>query len=121
MKELYLEKKEVIQDNLKELAELDLEDREAVLEYQREFIIRVGDKDHANDIKKHSAREGIVLANMEMERKLNQFNRDMNKLKEQNMSKLSYEKRKKMYLDMLKAEAEKKKKEEEEKLLLANK
>ena len=56
-----------------------------------------------------------------MERKLNQFNRDMNKLKEQNMSKLSYEKRKKMYLDMLKAEAEKKKKEEEEKLLLANK
>ena len=70
-------------------------------------------KGHANDIKKHSAREGIVLANMEMERKLNQFNRDMNKLKEQNMSKLSYEKRKKMYLDMLKAEAEKRKKKEQ--------
>ena len=121
MKELYLEKKEVIQDNLKELAELDLEDREAVLEYQREFIIRVGDKDHANNLRKMSARENIVLANMEIERKLNQFNKDMNKLKEQNMSKLSYEKRKKMYLDMLKAEAEKKKKEEEEKLLLANK
>ena len=121
MHEIYKEKQEQIQENLKEIADLNLEDRENILEYQREFIMKSNDKDHANDIKKNSARENIILANMEMERKLNQFNKDMNKLKDQNMSKLSYEKRKKMYLDMLKAEAEKKKKEEEEKLLLANK
>ena len=52
-----------------------------------------------------------------MGRKLNQFNREMNKLKDESILKKSFDQRRQIYKDLLKAEAEKKKKEEEEKLL----
>ena len=91
--------------------------RQNILEYQRALVFRGLDKDQATSLKRSNARENIILSQMEMGRKLNQFNREMNKLKDESILKKSFDQRRQIYKDLLKAEAEKKKKEEEEKLL----
>ena len=59
----------------------------------------------------------IVISQLELNRKMNQFNKDINKLKDESILKKSQEQRKKMYQDLLKAEADRKRKEEEDKML----
>lgn len=80
------------------------------MEYQREFVFRGLDRDHVTNLKRVNARENIVLSQLELNKKLSQFNRDINKLKEESIPKKSLEQRKKIYKDLLKAEAERKKK-----------
>lgn len=59
----------------------------------------------------------IAISQLELNRKMNQFNKDINKLKDESILKKSQEQRKKMYQDLLKAEADRKRKEEEDKML----
>ena len=59
----------------------------------------------------------IVISQLELNRKMNQFNKDINKLKDESILKKSQEQRKKMYQDLLKAEADRKRKKEEDKML----
>ena len=106
--------------NLKELQKDDELFRQSILDYQRALVFRGVDKDKATTMKKSNARENTILSQMEMERKIAMFNKDLNKLKDQSILKKSLEQRRQIYKDLLKAEAEKKKKEEEEKML-ANK
>ena len=47
--------------------------------------------------------------------KMNEFNKEINKIKDKSIMKKSYEQRKQIYYDMLKEETERKKREEEEK------
>lgn len=103
--------------NLENYKKTDELIRQNILEYQRALVFRGLDKDQATSLKRSNARENIILSQMEMGRKLNQFNREMNKLKDESILKKSFEQRRQIYKDLLKAEAEKKKKEEEEKLL----
>ena len=111
-----LEKFERIKDNLLMNKEENEEFRDNVLEYQREFIFnRPIKKDDAIEVKKNNARETIVLDNLERDKKIFQFNKDIYKIQEQSMLKLSNEKRRIMYNNLLKEEAERKKKELEDK------
>ncbi len=111
-----LEKFERIKDNLQMNKEENEEFRDNVLEYQREFIFnRPIKKDDAIEVKKNNARETIVLDNLERDKKIFQFNKDIYKIQEQSMLKLSNEKRRIMYNNLLKEEAERKKKELEDK------
>ena len=111
-----LERFERIKDNLQMNKEENEEFRDNVLEYQREFIFnRPIKKDDAIEVKKNNARENIVLDNLERDKKIMQFNKDIYKIQEQSMLKLSNEKRRLMYNNLLKEEAEKKKKELEDK------
>ena len=103
--------------NLENYKKTDELIRQNILEYQRALVFRGLDKDQATSLKRSNARENIILSQMEMGRKLNQFNREMNKLKDESILKKSFEQRRQIYKDLLKAEAEKKKNEEEEKLL----
>lgn len=103
--------------NLENYKKTDELIRQNILEYQRALVFRGLDKDQATSLKRSNARENIILSQMEMGRKLNQFNREMNKLKDESILKKSFDQRRQIYKDLLKAEAEKKKKEEEEKLL----
>jgi hypothetical protein len=93
----------------------DDEYREAILEYQRTLITRANEKENAVTIKKNNARENIIVNQMELEKKMSQWNKDMNKIKDQSMWKLNLDKRRKLYQNILKEEAERKKKEEEDK------
>ena len=103
--------------NLENYKKTDELIRQNILEYQRALVFRGLDKDQATSLKRSNARENIILSQMEMGRKLNQFNREMNKLKDESILKKSFDQRRQIYKNLLKAEAEKKKKEEEEKLL----
>ena len=103
--------------NLENYKKTDELIRQNILEYQRALVFRGLDKDQATSLKRSNARENIILSQMEMGRKWKQFNREMNKLKDESILKKSFEQRRQIYKDLLKAEAEKKKKEEEEKLL----
>ena len=110
------EKFERVQDNLLTFKEEDDEDREAVLDYQRELVInKANNKDIAMELRKANAREKVILADMEMYKMMGKFNKDINKIQDQSMLKLSNNRRKQMYKDLLREEAEKKKKEEEDK------
>jgi hypothetical protein len=93
----------------------DDEFREDILEYQRMLITRANEKENAVKMKKNNARENIIVNQMELEKKMSQWNKDMNKIKDQSMWKLSLDKRRKLYQNILKEEAERKKKEEEDK------
>ena len=52
-----------------------------------------------------------------MNKKIAQFHKDLNKIKDCSILKKSFEQRKQIYKDLLKAEADKKKKEQAEKML----
>jgi len=110
------EKFERVQENLENYKEENDEEREAILDFQREFIInRANNKETAIELKKQNARENVILADMEMYRMMGQFNKDISKIQDKSMLKLSNDKRKAMYKNLIKEEAEKKKKEEEDK------
>jgi hypothetical protein len=57
---------------------------------------------------------------MELEKKLNEFNTQMNALKDQSVLKKSKEQRKQVYLELKRKEEEQRRKEEEEKLKKLN-
>ena len=110
------EKFDRVQDNLLTFKEEDNEDREAVLDYQREYVInKAVNKDIGMELRKANARDNVILADMEMYKMMGKFNKDINKIQDQSMLKLSDNKRKQMYKDLLREEAERKKKEEEDK------
>ena len=110
------EKFDRVQDNLLTFKEEDNEDREAVLDYQREYVInKAMNKDIGMELRKANARDNVILADMEMYKMMGKFNKDINKIQDQSMLKLSDNKRKQMYKDLLREEAERKKKEEEDK------
>ena len=110
------EKFERVQDNLLTYKEEDDEDREAVLDYQREYVInKAMNKDIGMELRKANARESVILADMEMYKMMGKFNKDINKIQNESMLKLSDNRRKQMYKDLLREEAERKKKEEEDK------
>ena len=67
------------------------------------------------ELRKANARDNVILADMEMYKMMGKFNKDINKIQDQSMLKLSDNKRKQMYKDLLREEAERKKKEEEDK------
>ena len=104
-----------IKKNLKEAEKEENESRENTLEFQRIVIFRGKGKEDATLNNKYLARENTVLTQMETEKKINQFNRDINKILDQSIMKKSSEQRHQIYKDILKAEADKKKKELEEK------
>jgi hypothetical protein len=110
------EKFERVQDNLLTYKEEDDEDREAVLDYQREYVInKAMNKDIGMELRKANARDNVILADMEMYKMMGKFNKDINKIQNESMLKLSDNRRKQMYKDLLREEAERKKKEEEDK------
>ena len=102
-------------ETLESYKQEDDEFREDILEYQRMLITRANEKENAIKMKKNNARENIIVNQMELEKKMGQWNKDMNKIKDQSMWKLSIDKRRKLYQNILKEEAERKKKEEEDK------
>ena len=102
-------------ETLESYKQEDDEFREDILEYQRMLITRANEKENAVKMKKNNARENIIVNQMELEKKMGQWNKDMNKIKDQSMWKLSLDKRRKLYQNILKEEAERKKKEEEDK------
>ena len=111
----YKRKFDKIKKNLKEAEKEENESRESTLEFQRIVIFRGKGKEDATLNNKYLARENTVLTQMETEKKINQFNRDINKILDQSIMKKSSEQRHQIYKDILKAEADKKKKELEEK------
>ena len=56
-----------------------------ILEYQREFVFRGLDRDQVTTLKRSKARENIVISQLELNRKKNQFNKDINKLKDESI------------------------------------
>jgi len=72
-------------------------------------------KDIGMELRKANARESVILADMEMYKMMGKFNKDINKIQNESMLKLSDNRRKQMYKDLLREEAERKKKEEEDK------
>ena len=102
-------------ETLESYKQEDDEFREDILEYQRMLITRANEKENAIKMKKNNARENIIVNQIELEKKMGQWNKDMNKIKDQSMWKLSIDKRRKLYQNILKEEAERKKKEEEDK------
>lgn len=58
--------------------------------------------------------ENTIVTQMELEKKMADFNKDMNDLKNKSILKKSFDQRKNMYRQMMR-EAERKRKEEEEK------
>jgi hypothetical protein len=64
---------------------------------------------------KYLARENVVLTQMETEKKIAPFNKEINKIIDQSIMKKNNEQRRQIYKDILKEEADKKKKEMEEK------
>lgn len=101
--------------NLEEEHKLSKEFRENTLEYQKALVFKGKGKQDATLNNRYLARENIVLTQMETEKKINKFNRDINKILDQSIMKKSNEQRQQIYKDMLKAEADKKKREMEEK------
>ena len=110
------EKLDKVKENLNENKEQGNVEREAILDYQREYVVnRANNKDSAYELKRANARENVTLADMEMYRKMGQFNKDISQIQDKSMLKLSAEQRKEVYRNLLREEAEKKKKEEEDK------
>jgi hypothetical protein len=115
LQEIQKERFERVKDNLINNKNEDEEVRLNILDYQREMVFnRAEKKDNAIESKKNNARETIVLDNMEREAKIAQFNKDIFKLQNKSMLKLSERQRKDLYKNLLREEAEKKKKEEED-------
>ena len=106
---------EKTKQNLKKAQKVSDEIREGTLEYQRALIFKGKSKEDATLTNRYLARENIVLSQMETEKKINQFNKDINKILDQSIMKKSTEQRQQIYKDILRAEAEKLKKEREEK------
>ena len=110
------DKLDKVKENLNENKEQGNVEREAILDYQREYVVnRANNKDPAYELKRANARENVTLADMEMYRKMGQFNKDISQIQDKSMLKLSAEQRKEVYRNLLREEAEKKKKEEEDK------
>ena len=110
------EKFERVKDNLIQSKEEFDEDLEGVLDYHREYVInKANNKDTAFELLRNNARENVILADMEMYKKMGQFNKDISRIQDKSMLKLSNEKRKEVYKNLLREEAERKKKEEEDK------
>ena len=89
-------------ETLESYKQEDDEFREDILEYQRMLITRANEKENTIKMKKNNARENIIVNQMELEKKMGQWNKDMNKIKDQSMWKLSIDKRRKLYQNILK-------------------
>ena len=109
------EKFQNVKRNLIKSREQSVQAREEILRLQREVNARYLSKTinfRCRSVKGSNHRVNYQL-NIEM--KMNEFNKEINKIKDKSIMKKSYEQRKQIYYDMLKEEAERKKREEEEK------
>ena len=80
--------------NLKKAQQENDEVREETWEYQRILIFKGKSKEDATLTNRYLARENIVVSQMETEKKINQFNRDINKILVQSIMKKSCDQRK---------------------------
>ena len=108
-------------ENLENLKEEKAENRQEILDYQNSFLGRGVNKDNVTNLKRLNAIESTITDQMNLEKNLRAFNRQMNVLKSQSVYKISEEKRYQLYKDRKRAEAERRKKEEEEKRLAQEK
>ena len=115
------EKFQNVKRNLIKSREKSVQAREEILRLQREANARYLSR--TINFRCRSVKESNHRVNYKqnIEMKINEFNKEINKIKDKSIMKKSYEQRKQIYYDMLKEEAERKKREEEEKCLAMEK
>ena len=115
------EKFQNVKRNLIKSREKSVQAREEILRLQREANARYLSRTVNFRCRSVKGSNHTVNYPQNMEMKMNEFNKEINKLKDKSIMKKSYEQRKQIYYDMLKEEAERKKREEEEKRLAMEK
>jgi hypothetical protein len=110
-------KLEKVLNNKTDLLNKSLEHTERVLFKQVRSMDRANQKETSLFLNKQNFYEKTVLGQIEFERSLKDFNYSISSLKEKSIQKLSPEKKKEVYLQLKRMEADerRKKKEEEEK------
>jgi hypothetical protein len=107
-------KLEKVLNNKTDLLNKSLEHQEKILYKQVKSMEKANQKETCLFLNKQNFYEKTILTQMEFERKLKDFNVSINSLKERSVQKLSPEKRKDVYLQLKRKEAEEKRKKQEE-------
>jgi hypothetical protein len=108
--------KTCIENKIKLQKEL-IEQKDEILEYQTFMISRKSQMDKRFKLKKNNVTEKTLHNQLNFEKNLKPFFKRLEKIKSESIIKRRLTKRKKIYRDIKRAEAEARRKEEEEKLL----
>jgi hypothetical protein len=109
------EKFQNVKRNLIKSRKQSVQAREEILRLQREANARYLSRTMSCRCRSVRGNNHTVNYQQNIEMKMNEFNKEINKIKDKSIMKKSYEQRKQIYYDMLKEEAERKRREEEEK------
>ena len=109
------EKFQNVKRNLIKSREQSVQAREEILRLHREANARYLSRTINFRCRSVKGSNHRVNYQQNIEMKMNEFNKEINKIKDKSIMKKSYEQRKQIYYDMLKEETERKKREEEEK------
>ena len=110
------EKKRNVNIRLKEMEQEDAEIRKDVLAYQSELSNRSYKNERMNNRKKMNSGGKIISNQIAIQKNLTTFNRKLNILKSQSVTKKTQEEKLKIYRELKRQEAERKKKEKEDEM-----
>jgi hypothetical protein len=110
------EKTRNLRNKLNEMDKEEGERRKDVLDYQAELLIRSKNKTYMN-LKKNRSEHNSITNQIALQNNMSIFNKKLNYLKSQSVTKKPIEEKVKMYKEMKRKEAERKKREKEEELL----
>ena len=110
------QKEKKMQNKINEMNKEELERRKDVLDYQTDLVIRSMNKTNKN-MRKNNSGQNSISNQIALQSHMSLFNRKLNYLKSQSVSKKPFEERVKMYRNIKRKEAERIRREKEDELL----
>jgi len=110
------EKTKNVHIRLNEMEQEEYERRKDVLAYQTELMNRSMKMSHLNNIKRVNTGENTISNQIAIQKNLTAFNRKLNHLKSQSVTKKTHEEKMKIFRELKRQEAERKKKEKEDEM-----
>ena len=98
------------------ISSLEFERGKDVLAYQTELMNRSMKMSHLNNIKRVNTGENTISNQIAIQKNLTIFNRKLNHLKSQSVTKKTHEEKMKIFRELKRKEVEKKKKEKEDEM-----
>ena len=102
-----------IKENKSKLNNFQQKKMKEIYLIQYEIISERAEKDKGIEMEKRNIVDNYIIQQFEVTKKNNEFLYEMNRLKDNSMSKLTYNQKKEIYLRLKREEAEKKKEEED--------
>ena len=110
------QKEKKMQNRINEMNKEEFERRKDVLDYQTDLVVRSMNKTNKN-MRKNNSGQNSISNQIALQSHMSLFNRKLNYLKSQSVTKKPFEEKVKMYRDIKRKEAERIKREKEDELL----